>query len=62
MGVEYNQLGEVCESSKQDKEEEIHMGSYKCFRQSMFLHEKQADRKKESWELEHPLRENSRES
>jgi len=39
MGAEYNELGEVCESSKQAKGEEIHMGSYNNFAQSLFVHE-----------------------
>jgi hypothetical protein len=60
MGAKYNQLGEVCESSKQAKGEEICMGNYKNFRQTMFLHEQQGESKKESLELEHPWRVNSR--
>ena len=38
---------EVCQSSKQAKGEEIRIGSYNNFRQSMFLHEQQAESKKE---------------
>jgi hypothetical protein len=49
MGDEYNHLGEVCESRKQAKGEEIHMGSYNSFRQSMFLHEQQVESKKRAW-------------
>jgi hypothetical protein len=51
MGVEYNHLGEVCESSKQAKGEEICMGSYNSFTHSIFVHEQQVERKKESLEL-----------
>jgi hypothetical protein len=58
MGDEYNHLGKVCESSKQAKGEEICMGNYKNFRQTMFLHEQQGESKKESLELEQPWREN----
>jgi hypothetical protein len=60
MGPEYIHLGEVCESRKQAKGEEICMGNYNSFRQSMFLHEQQGGNKKVSLELEHPWRENSR--
>jgi hypothetical protein len=60
MGVEYNQLGEVCESRKQAKGEEICMGWDNNFTHSIFVHEEQVERKKESLELVHPWRENSR--
>jgi hypothetical protein len=60
MGAEYNQLGEVCESRKQAKGEEICMGSYNNFTHSVFVHEQQVESKKESLELEHPWRVNSR--
>jgi hypothetical protein len=62
MGVEYNQLGEVCESRKKAKGEEICMGWDNSFRHSVFVHEEQVERKKESLELVHPWRENSRAS
>jgi hypothetical protein len=48
MGDEYNQLGEVCESRKASQREEICMGWDSSFRQSVFVHEKQVERKKES--------------
>jgi hypothetical protein len=60
MGVEHNQFGEECNSSKQDKGEEICMGSYDSFRQSSFWHEQQTKNKKESLELEQPWRVNYR--
>jgi hypothetical protein len=60
MGGEYNHLGEVCESNKESKGEEICMGCYNSFRQSVFGHERQVERKKESLELEHPWGKNSR--
>jgi hypothetical protein len=46
MGVEYNQLGEVCESNNQSKGEEICMGCYNNFRQSIFVHKQQVEREK----------------
>jgi hypothetical protein len=36
MGDEYNHLGEVCESIKGDKGEEICMGSHNSFTHSVF--------------------------
>jgi hypothetical protein len=36
MGDEKNNLGEVCESIKQSRGEEIWMGGYNSFTQSMF--------------------------
>jgi hypothetical protein len=47
MGVEYNQFGEVCKSSKQAKERKFVWEVTTVFRQSMFLHEQQAERRKE---------------
>jgi hypothetical protein len=58
MGVEYNHLGEVCDSSKQSKGEEICMGSYNNFRHSFSGHEQQEESRKESLKLEKPCREN----
>jgi hypothetical protein len=60
MGVEYNQLGEVCESRKTSQREEIHMGCHCSFRKSVFGHEQQVENRKESLDLEHPWRKNSR--
>jgi hypothetical protein len=54
MGVEYNQLGEVCESIKQAKGEEICMGCYNSFRHLVLGHEQQAKSINERSELEKP--------
>jgi hypothetical protein len=60
MGVEYNQLGEECESRKEIQREEIHMGWDNSFRQSSFVRDEQVEIKEESLDLVHPWRENSR--
>jgi hypothetical protein len=46
MGVEYNQLGEECESRKVGQREEICMGWDNNFTQLSFVHEEQVERKK----------------
>jgi len=51
MGDEYNHLGEVCESSKQGKGEEIHMGWDNSFIQSFFVHGEQVESKGESLDV-----------
>jgi hypothetical protein len=61
-GPEYNQLGEVCDSSKQSKREEINIGNYSSFTHSVVVDEQGSREEKESLELEQPWRENSRAS
>jgi hypothetical protein len=60
MGVEYNQLREVCESRKASQREEICMGGDNNFTQGVFGHEEQVESKKEILELMHPWRVNFR--
>jgi hypothetical protein len=58
MGVEYNHLGEVCESRKQDKERKICMGSYSSFRQSSFYMNNKEREERKILELEQSWRVN----
>jgi hypothetical protein len=60
VGVEYNQLGEECESRKESQRKEICMGWDNNFRQSSFFHEEKVESKKESMELVKPWSVNSR--
>jgi hypothetical protein len=58
MGVEYNHLGEVCESSKQAKGRKFIWVGDNSFTQSICVHEEQVESKKESSKLVQPWREN----
>jgi hypothetical protein len=60
MGVEYNQLGEECDSRKASEREEIHMGWDNNFTHGVLVHEEQVESKKQSLKLVQPWRENSR--
>jgi hypothetical protein len=60
MGFEYNHLEEECESRNDIQKEEICMGWDNNFLDSQGGHEKQIESKKESLELVHPGRVNSR--
>jgi hypothetical protein len=60
MGVEYNQLGEVCESRKKSKERKFVWVGTTVLHNQVFVHEQQVERKKESLELVQPWRVNSR--
>jgi hypothetical protein len=54
MGEKYNHLGEVCESRRKSKGDDIRMGWDNNFTQGCFVHEEKVERKKESLELVQP--------
>jgi hypothetical protein len=60
MGVEYIHLGEECESRKASQREEIVWVGTTVLVSQVLCMRKQVERKKESLELVHPWRENSR--
>jgi len=49
--IEYNHLGEECESIKASQREEIHMGGDNSFTHCVLVHEDKVERKKDSLEL-----------
>jgi hypothetical protein len=60
MGIEYNEPREKYESIKESQREEICMGKGdNSFIEGCFLHEEQAERKKEILELVQPWKTNS---
>jgi hypothetical protein len=59
MGVEYNKLGEVCDSRKIAKGEKFVWETTTILQIQCLVHEQQLERKKESLEWEYPWRDNS---